>query len=290
MMLVDSALPNVRLVALAVILPTRFGSPFPSFILHSLRRSLPNFHKEVNPKHRNEFIALMRTVLERLNTVITRLSKSRLTELNGFQSEPNSLLNDHVALLNWYYSYLVLQLHPGSPYQSHITALKILLYFEHNWDQSLSTPPQKPIITTCPPLASLIRALIDLLFDPFEDVRLAANALLERFITLNRDRSSGWLKVQDMRDQLYSCLYQGEDRLRRSVRADNSDGLARVYNTLSVLADTSIPDGEPKQLDFMKSLQWKLNTEIEKLSGGLFDISKISCLHGLIIAWRYFKH
>lgn len=180
-------------------------------VLAGLTTSICHFHTEVDPKIRNEFIALAKILIRKIMTV--KLSsrnsvdsyKRTLDERSGkehLEFDPEYLQNNekisglgeeihkqHIVFFRVYMHFLHRELQPTASYQRHITALQILAtslecaLSRHpepwlalqSFDQDVKWPGQRSYTR------SLLRPLFDLTMDPFDDVRSVAGSAL-RFI------------------------------------------------------------------------------------------------------------
>ena len=259
--LLDHSIPAIRIAALSLLItfpaPT---SSFPDTILESLQRSLPYFHVEVDAKARNDFISLMKKLCARLKSVIlslVRQSQVKSSATPDMESNPHHLkpvlgkrqinenvgiLEKHLALRWWYLRFLIYELRPTSSYQSHIIALRVLpllIEGEASIRGSVSKlDVHSPIKIGATSEDSSLRPLLDLLIDPFDDVREAAQSLLELHypptdssVLPDLSEKEDAVSLQ-IRHEILAALKNAEAKAAETGRADQADGVGRLYNIL----------------------------------------------------------
>ena len=242
-------------------------------VLDTLRQTLPYFHAEVNPKARNEFLNQMKRLCIRVRNSIYSLNKAihhpsslggkngpphqMPTQRNATDPDADQSLMRQISFLNWYSSFLTLELRPTCSYQRHITALK-MLYF-------LLEPDTNPVPVSLPANATsnkvtelsqtsilsprLLRCVLDLVLDPFDDVRHGAAAILELIPPplLTQQVEDGDTLASDSKT-LLNALYRAESIMRDTGRADHADGVGRLYSLLYKASQNDV-----------KSLHWYNN-------------------------------
>lgn len=167
---------------------------------------LPYFHAETDTAVRDDFIALVRTVVQRLRGAVLQLGRVvqrhyiekqaatiRTTEVDSkqrnskFDLPSEYMMDQHMAFQSWYIRFLVSELQPTASYQRHITTLKILTIILHsglddavpqghlpNAQGYVNWPANIPVVQSL-----LLRQLFDLSMDSFDDVREAAVLLIK---------------------------------------------------------------------------------------------------------------
>ena len=186
--LTDHATPAIRLATLNnIVLMATSADSLSNSTKARLKECVPYFHQETSAKHRNEFITLISALCSKLRRVSSG-SVSSGPHRTGLSSPDGQPMNKHRArdahFLTWYMGYLVDELRPTSTYQGHITALSILRNLARQHPDL--TGLQVLFATSCPPSTSpeniyrkLRRLLLDLVFDPFNDVQDVASSLVE---------------------------------------------------------------------------------------------------------------
>ena len=201
--------PDVRIRALSAILQTSSTvAPLSVEVLSCLLSSICHLHMEVDPKSRNNFIALAKDLVCRvlkatwssennINSPKNALSHGRTTEHLGLGDNQSGLIehslnvekevhNLHVNFLRLYMQFLANELLPTASYQRHITALHILSSTLQCASSRYARPSpglvlfDKAIKWPGSPsyMRSILRPLFDLIMDPFDDVRSIAESLL----------------------------------------------------------------------------------------------------------------
>ena len=211
--LLEHSSSNVRIAALSLLVSSSASaSPFRRRVLRRVRQCIPYFHVEVNPRPRNEFIALMKKLCMRVRGATMSLLRRGQDpdSLNGEHAvipappiasvnceEPmnpmstiekalddeSGVLEEHVAFRKWYMLFLLQELHPTASYQSHITALKVLelLMGQNCALRNTSMKGHQDYIDALNehlPRGLFLRPLTELLLDPFDDVRQFANTVM----------------------------------------------------------------------------------------------------------------
>ena len=332
----------VRLAALSLLVSSSASSrPLCTRVLRRMRQCIPHFHVEANAKPRNEFIALMKRLCMRIRGATLSLLRRDQNTYNvtgeqapsaaHFFARPDDerpvnsrnvtqhVLNEmysveeHLAFRKWYMVFLLQELRPTATYQSHITALKVLSFLIEQTNALRNTPSRSHndyISALNEDLSEglFVRPLTELLLDPFDDVRQAANRvfdlhLLIKFTPQTREeRDDG----QESRNQeakyetdnddhqrkanelLLFNLIRAEDKAGITGRADHADGLGRLYNLLFTTCGALAKLASWHQsryliLDHVISI---LEKEVDIASKDLlFAVSHMS-LHGHLIALR----
>ena len=332
----------VRLAALSLLVSSSASSsPLCRRALRRMRQCIPYFHVEANAKPRNEFIALMKKLCMRIRSATLSLLRRDQNTYNVTGAQTSSaahfsarldgegpvssgnvteqalndmyILDEHLAFRKWYMVFLLQELRPTATYQSHITALKVLSFLIEQTTALRNTPSRShndyiSALNEDLPESLFVRPLTELLLDPFDDVRQAANRVFDLHLSTNstpqtrEERDDG----QDLRNQeaVYEIdndddyrkanesilfnLIRAEDRARITGRADHADGLGRLYNLLFTTCSALVkPAGWHQSrhliLDHIISM---LEKEVDIASKHLlFAVSHMS-LHGHLIALR----
>ena len=287
--------PAVRLAALSLLVSsTAVTRPITSATFQCLKRHLSHLHAETDANFRGELLSLMQRLFNRLRASTATLSKALANNRNSLKligsqgvvaGRGNELssceiidkLQRHTEFVSWYLQFLSLELRPTSSYQRHISALKSLnfvlksgldssiphrnlskqaqgdLKWEHQWDVFSSR---------------LVRLLLDLMLDPFDDVRngAALNMKLKSEI-FDKDSTIVTLRVPTtntcsslaLGPTRFQCVElanivqfigRAETMMLRTGRADHADGVARAYEyVFSHCAVALQSNGEPQQIE-----------------------------------------
>ena len=302
--------------------------PLTKEILDSLRQTLPQFHTEVNAKARNEFLNQMKRLCTRLRGSISSLKKARSTQIpSGNKSASyesstqrfrenldniTSLMGQQILFRDWYADFLTSELRPTSSYQRHITALKTLQFLLHLYDHEeimrlpgrstvdVSTEALKPRL----PTSRLLRCVLDLTLDPFDDVRQGAAAILELLppsLLLAPTFDNGEVSVTTERkidvevtpnsnsNELVNALYRAEALMRDTGRADHADGVGRIYSllykTCRNMAKSVVWYNSRSSIleHILEHLEHDINVARNNMRKAVADCP----LHGYLIALRY---
>lgn len=327
------ASPSIRLAALTFATSSKFTTELvTNNILSSLQKSLPQFHAEADAKSRNEFISIMRKLLTRLKGGLAQSSRSLLVpqsvqsaqvsrtsikpveeSLNG--KDPfHALIDCNVRFLEWYTVFLSGELLPTASYPRHITALKLFhLLIQMGLDTYTSTQYSTMEAngnTTREVHADrvndrIFRLLLDLLMDPFDDVRNMALLILKLGAldpaSLCRNSKSYCPSSQsfngdlirsrgDAQFDLTEVRRRAQDMMLRTGRADHADGAGRVNDLLYLIRDAhegphDVRKGRGNMIKHLLSdLQTGIKIAKENLRMAVFKAP----LHGHLIALRCF--
>lgn len=233
-----------------------------------MQRSLHYFHQEANAKSRNEFIALMKRLCNRIRCAITCLLRaSRTPETPASDEEHSSvssttevptksvfiddILEQHIRFRRWYIIFLLNDLQPTASYQSHIISLKVLFSllqgdFDSRVNPSKSQLEYIEILGEFTPRGVFSRSLLDLILDPFDDVRQMASSVLRLFISLTSvplARGDDKISKEDQQaheqecyckanDAIHQAISRAESKAQKTGRADHADGVGRLYDLL----------------------------------------------------------
>ncbi len=149
---------------------------------------------------------------------------------------------------------------PGAPYQCHASSLKALVYvlkMETSADKAWGNRDDTLFFDAFDETWS--RALVDLLMDPFDDVRSLSSQALDAIFSEPRFKhfipdAAGQAPASRM---LHTFLGRADDLATRTARADHADGVARTSQLLyNYLGSTS------RQIDLLASLVADLEESI----------------------------
>lgn len=321
--------PNIRISALYLIVhPSNSANPFPEFVLESLQRCIPHFHQETSPKTRNEFLAIMKRLCIRLERVLYALSEADnfenlIPSLKGETSwsprvETNvtrHLSQKHIAFSSWYIEFLISELQPLRSYGGHITALKQLSYVFGVKNYKPSFPRLLIIATSIEnvrkPAHEYVfpfgysRLLVDLVMDPFDDVRTAAFDILQTILWDGMPGNGFSAHVKSMvsigpgsgdslRSRRHCCddfvlpvLSRAKNLLSCTGRADHADGVGKLYYLLySCSRDFDQSEGIHKSLLVLEDILLSLSSDIKTARDNIYSAVGHAPLHGSLIALR----
>lgn len=319
---------SVRLSALSLLISSTVTSkPFTQKVLEILRICIPYFHVEVNPKARNEYIALMKKLCLRIRRAIMSLLRAEQTSPKfGFEESSTSkpvsvtentaawepreqLLRAHLVFQKRYLLFLLHELRPTASYQSHITALKILrplLEGDSASRVALSKGNYNYLNALDETLPSNLfyRPLYDLLLDPFDDVRQWAAMVVELCIQRNLavlvPSPAGTMeeKIHEVAQNgkvtadapvIDTILHMAEKKAKQTGRADHADGVGRLYELLYLRNRVIVESTERHYSSFpiVDRLISDMEKEVKIATNDLLQAIGNASLHGHLIALRY---
>ena len=244
----DSA--RERLAGFSLLVSSASGThAFTRTALKSLRNYLPNFHVDPDPNFRGDMHSLTQRLIDRLRAVTSVLNRKCSSGLSpepslhnhrGTYARPSTVesrsLQAHYDFIHWYRKFLVQDLRPTAPYQRRICSLKaLLILLRSGLDPSvavenLSKQAKREIkwpIHVRIMDQNLTQLLLNLLLDPFDDIRFSAAAILST-VPIYVIRQERYLKLDDLR----KFLAHAEMLMLSSGRADHADGVARTHALL----------------------------------------------------------
>ena len=254
--------PEVRLAGMFLsVHSTAITKPLTGGIFKSLKRNLGHLHTDTDAYFRREVHGYTQKLFDRLRASTATLSKSLIKGRSleegrlpfpkeCFQQQSTRAstnvedpLLESLAFIVWYTQFLEWELRSTGTYQRRITALRSLNIVlksgvdsgvphaqlsksaqgELNWAHSLQISNTR-----------LTRLLLDLVLDPFDDIREASISALQLCLAALPDAE---------RDTVLSTIprfiSRAEAMMLRTGRADQADGLARAYSLLFTVACTS---------------------------------------------------
>ncbi len=336
---------NVRSAAFSVLVSSISSiRPFSLKTFNLLRQNLELLHSDTDAKVRNEVLSNSKHMIGRINGAVSFLTReialshfkhSQISQKNGEHldftntvSPERSVLQEHLDFLLWYRNFLVNELIPTASYQRHITALRAIrivvdsgIFIPHNTSLhhpvgSQSQESRLENIFT----EKMMRLLLDLLVNPFEDVRAAAAHLLELApelcFTQQRDAESSihpksqalsslsenmsnhcngktWditptetsdrerYQQAKLPELLVSFVQKAEVASRRTGRADLADGVARTHELIYCLQTT-----DEARLDILKNLVSELEMKVVIAEKDLAQAVLQAPIHGQFAALR----
>ncbi|KAF4628970.1 hypothetical protein G7Y89_g9185 [Cudoniella acicularis] len=314
--LLSSSSDNVRPLALSVLVSSSSSiRPFTKVALDGLRSSLGLLYADSDAKFRNEVLSNTKHLIERLRGATGFLTKEldrvqfKVTHaslsVSSLQNNQQDLLDatedlllQHETFIRWFLEFLLGELVPTASYQRHITALKavnLLLHSRIASDSSMASVGHTSANSTIWPFTLEIftpramRLLIDLLMDPFEDVRISATDILTLALPAQFDGDviadlppkSGSFDKEDVKNPksngnfdpdiartshplglLTAFLERAKHASKQTGRADYADGVARSYQLLyslqpSIKTRIGVLDGLVTELESMVEIAEK---------------------------------
>ncbi|KAJ5489742.1 hypothetical protein N7539_004632 [Penicillium diatomitis] len=299
--------PNIRIAALSLLV-TAFSTikPFTTLAIDSIMRGLPSMHADSDSYSRGEIMSLTRKLIVRVKSGI-------LISVADQGHDSSTLANPNIPagfvksdeevteFLKRYVDFLMGDLVVTASYPRHISALKGLkLLLESNLDPRTNIPPAKSEVESrwkshlevFKP--QLLRLLVDLLLDPFEEVRHTALLLLNHFpreILMNGFEAQGISGSSPVMGVAHA-LSRAELTASNTSRADHADTVARLYHIIFCAALPSHPllSSEMWWSSKVSVVNHILSKLEERLSSskGLFSATlREAPLHGYMSGLRY---
>ncbi|RAK77623.1 THADA/TRM732 family protein [Aspergillus fijiensis CBS 313.89] len=271
-----------------------------SATMKAILNGLPSLHCESESYSRGEVLSLVRKLVVRLKGGILedqdRLKSEKATankdaQMNFFDASVTG------KCLNEYFNFLKADLRPTASYPRHIAALKTFIFFiESGLDSRYSATDNNKTRWICNMdifSSTLLRLLVDLLLDPFEEVRATSLYLLNLFPRKVLFSSVSQPQGEPLtgQPQIIDGLSKAELLASNTSRADYADTVARLYHILfcaaaseSLKTSTSWWEAKSTVVEYLLAkLEQKLSS-----AGGLFNSSmRDAPLHGYISALRY---
>ncbi|KAH6712398.1 HEAT repeat protein-like protein [Leptodontidium sp. MPI-SDFR-AT-0119] len=328
---------TVRSLAFSVLVSSSSTiRPFSNTALDILRANMYILYCDTDAKFRNEILSSTKHMVERLRGATSLLAKeieSLSFQLNGTQElQPpqhaegqqriaaiQAMSQSHNDFITWYVEFLMMELVPTASYQRHITSLKAISLF-------LKSGILKPGIDSQPVKASgnntiwpytvdfftkeSMRLLMDLVLDPFEDVRSGATSILKlaspksfdlkQVVITEIEGNKTQLDVNALDNNtcegdntplglLVDFIARAEDLSKQTGRADHADGVARSYELLYGLQSSPA-----SRLAVITQLVEDLERKVEVAEHGLGQAVSEAPIHGnfaaLTFVWDTVNH
>jgi hypothetical protein len=338
---------DVRSLALSVLI-TSFSStrPFSLTVLGLLKSHMGFFHSDTDAKFRNDVISNTKHLIERLKGTTAFMvrelehlsfqlarpdqgSSSREENDKAVHDAIQSLVIKHEQFIEWYVEFNFNELVPTASYQRHITALRAIQLL---LDSQLQCKEPGLVLSGAPATSALwplkmeffdsqsMRLLLDLLMDPFADVRTSAmdilrlctpskfaggsehlslsngevmknvgNALYTTMTSTPLKENDSHLPSKSVNQHsfglLTSFITKANVASMNSGRADYADGVAKGYKLLHSL-QISLDDA----MSMLDNVVADLETKIEVAERDLAQAVHSIPVHGSFAALRYAKH
>ncbi|KAK3375057.1 putative death-receptor fusion protein-domain-containing protein [Podospora didyma] len=279
--------PSVRSSAFSLLISSQATTKSFSAVAFSLiKRHLATFHADYDAKFRNEVLGLTKSLFKRVKNVISVVQRSLVNLANQGDQRPageavrpapkrklgpeaalkdydeaKEILDRHEAFLSWYLGFLKGELLPTSSYQRHITAARAALLLlkigKHAGaaDDGIDMDMANMVSSDF----TWIRLLLDLIMDPFDDVREAASILLGLLPPETTGASTGSTEGPAILIEVLQefCL-RAQALADRTGRADHGDGAARSQGLLCTWLNK--PESQISfALNIIQSLEGKIS-------------------------------
>ncbi|KAI1169980.1 putative death-receptor fusion protein-domain-containing protein [Nemania sp. FL0916] len=223
--------------------------PYSSETLKLLQKHLPSFHEDVDPKIRYDVLGHSRNIIRRLHNSIDILRKELARTSDKPKNTPMAhgnanltrvelpaeALYEHEKFIDWYARFLKEELVPTVSYQRHITSLKAINYFlkaslTKGDENSATRWPASLLID-----AMWFRSVLDLLMDPYDDVREFAASLI-MLLQSKGSMSGPPARIPGLYctplEELRAFCQKADELALKTARADHCDGAARSQELL----------------------------------------------------------
>jgi hypothetical protein len=306
--------PEVRLAGMFLsVHSTAITRPMTGGILRSLRQNLVHLHTDTDAYFRRDVNGYTHKLFDRLRASTATLAKEAVKANKSgagrmpvpkacfhYESTPSGssghdLLIESLAFVVWYIRFLEWELRSAASYQRRITALQSLIIVLRSGidpgvpSSHLSKSAQGQLtwahsVQIANP--KLTRSLMDLIMDPFDDIRNSAVSVLQLC-----------LLAQPIADQnavletMHRYLERADSMQLRTGRADQADGVARAYSLLySLLIDhpgSNNPTTFTSSLIVFLTLRQQLRDTLTFAYEDLSDAVNGRPVHGTFAALRY---
>ncbi|KAI1331267.1 hypothetical protein F5Y16DRAFT_395706 [Xylariaceae sp. FL0255] len=305
---------EARASGLSILLASPSTSkPYAKATLDLLRRYLPSFYEDVDPKVRYGVLGHSRNMVRRLHVTIESLrrelarkskkmkqpsliakdtqTKTQSMDIVQQDTSPSvdqklsNTLHEHEDFIQWYVGFLKGELVPTASYQRHITSLRAMGFFlksalAQGDTNSVARWPASLLLD-----AVWFRSILDLILDPYDDVREHATyliILLQCGKPMSRPLASiSGLPHCPYEEIQYFCQ-KAEDMAQKTARADHCDGAARSQELLYRWSP-SLKDAAKVLASVLSKLEQKLLAAENDLATAVLEAP----VHGDFASLRY---
>jgi hypothetical protein len=250
---------EVRLAGMFLsVYSTAMTRPMTDGVFRSLKKNIVHLHTDTDANFRREINEYTQKLFDRLRSSTATLVKGTIKKSNSGTARipiPKECYNqealltkrthdplvESLAFVVWYIRFLEWELRPTASYQRRITALQSLMIVlrsgidpgvpfsylsksaqgQLNWAHGLQLAN-----------ARLTRVLMDLILDPFDDIRNAAISVLQLCLL-----AQPLVEQNSILAFMHRFLDRAANMQLRTGRADQADGVARAYSLLYSLLE-----------------------------------------------------
>ncbi|KAF3033882.1 hypothetical protein E8E12_002463 [Didymella heteroderae] len=304
--------PEVRLAGMFLsVHSTAITKPMTGGVFKSLKRNLIHLHADTDAYFRREVHGYTQKLFDRLRASTATLSKGLIKgRLPGqgrlpfpkecFQQRSTQAgatedpLTESLAFIVWYIRFLEWELRSTGTYQRRITALRSLIITlksgvdagvpraqlsksaqgELNWAHNLQISN-----------SGLTRLLLDLVLDPFDDIREAAISVLQLCLAALPD-----IERASVLATLPRFISRAEATMLRTGRADQADGVARAYSLLFAVGSADAitsSKSNPSRSGVFDGLRQQLAQTLDIARTNLSEAVDGRPVHGIYAALTY---
>ncbi|KAK2050667.1 hypothetical protein LZ31DRAFT_512065 [Colletotrichum somersetense] len=304
---------ELRSLALSLIVASPSTTrPYSPIALRLLQAHLPTYFSESDAKFRMEVLSKLKDMFKRNRGAIFILNKSlaRLKAFDGAAAAANGApkptpkapkqanhrtnilfwpedklresLKQHEEFLAWYIGFLRSELIPTASFQRHFTSLRavaFILKLEADLAKTWETDDDERLFFNLFD-DRWTRTLLDLIMDPFDDVRENGTSVLKSLFA--DERFKCLVGTQGVSHTLEEFLSRAEDIARRTARADHADGVARTNELLF-----RFYDGRDAQIAHISKLVDLLESKLTLAEADLGNAVLEAPVHGYFASLRY---
>lgn len=309
--LCEQASPDARLAGLSLLISSASATrPLTIGTLRCLKRHLPHMFADVDANFRGEVHSHFQALTNRLRAILAVLARQKVRKIGNTQmtfkhdaanhnliespDQARTAYASHLNFITWSLKFLEGELVSTAAYQRHISALKSLaVLLRSGLDAEVQIedlaksargevkwPLHLKIMTS-----TKRQALLDLLLDPFDDVRQAALEILlidqSSLASIDNHKT-----ITENRLQLTKILHKARDVMIRTGRVDQADGLGRLYTL--VVHDRLLSSGADvsSATDVVEDLVHTLEESLTVASTDMSLAVRNHPVHGLLTALR----
>ncbi|KAL4875089.1 putative death-receptor fusion protein-domain-containing protein [Aspergillus karnatakaensis] len=291
---------NIKMAALSLLITAPSTTkPLSSTAIRVIIKSLPPLHAESDPCTRGEILSMVRGLIVRLKGGVlanienpveyrTTPNKKQQPVFARDDEETRACMEDYLA-------FLTADLRTTASYHRHIMSLKTIhLLLQSGLDEryigvTFTKPEHREInwrfhMEIFGP--RLLRLLVDLLMDPYDEVRGTALNLLKLFPQSVSMSPAGRSAQQP---ELITAVQKAEVLASNTSRADHADTVARLYHIIFHIADQSEPgdtDWWSTKLGVVEFILKKLEDKLSSEEGLFNSFLRDAPLHGYLCALR----
>jgi hypothetical protein len=308
--------PEIRLAGMYLsIYSIAVTKPITGGVLKSLKLNLTHLHTDTDANFRRELIGYIQKLFDRLRGSTATLvrtkdtvptTQTRLPFPQGLARNRNTArksavhnpLMEALEFIVWYIRFLEGELRSDASYQRRMSALRALMvvlksgldprvphhHLSKKAQGQLQWMHQLQITNT-----RLGRFLIELILDPYDDIRDASVSALQLCLESMIDEERG----QTVR-HISHFITRAEIAMLRTGRADHADGLARAYALyFSTCAVESVENHglhlseETTRIGILDCLRQQLQSTLDVARHNLSDAVEGRPVHGTYAAIRF---
>ncbi|KAJ5668654.1 hypothetical protein N7462_009724 [Penicillium macrosclerotiorum] len=296
---------DVRIAALSLLIAGSSSiKPMTKAATDAILQALPSLHAESDSYSRGEILSLTRKFIIRLKSGIlaehdvSQVSLQAPAKLSATLTASNTETKDY---LRKYLDFLLSDLCVTASYPRHISALKVInLLLISGLDSRAGIAPLKSEVESRWKIQMdifdirLLRLLVDLLLDQFEEVRQTSLSILNLFpqdilmvglINMPNGPSGPGTRLVD-------ALTRAEGIASKSSRADHADTVARLYHVIfcaagSTSSRVSLSDWWLTKVSVVNTILGNLEDRLSSSNGLFTGTLREAPLHGYMSGLRY---